>query len=314
MRRGPDSSNGAPTSEILDNVTMRFSEIGEQLRAYRLESGLRAEEIAARLGVSRAALYRYEKGEVIKLDTVMRLAELLKISPLSLLGIGVEYYNRPIGYFERLRQIEEGADQIIQVGRGYTYLITTSQFDALLADVMEVWSRAAGATAPVAGTNSEHLLGILAARKKAYLARRPTIVTVYSIDSIEALVRHGLCRGFDLPASLRARCKQTAIYEVENLIGLMHDDPLGVQLGLLEETPIAGAFKLMRGRERAMLALSPFNADGPPDGQYGAAMVTSAEEALATHQRVVEHCWRNSLKGQAAVARLTSLIQLAKAA
>ena len=51
-------------------MSMRFTEIGQQLRAYRLESGLRAEEIAARLGVSRAALYRYEKGEVIKLDTV----------------------------------------------------------------------------------------------------------------------------------------------------------------------------------------------------------------------------------------------------
>ena len=85
---------------------MRFTEIGQQLRAYRLESGLRAEEIAARLGVSRAALYRYEKGEVIKLDTIQRLAELLKISPLSLLGIGVEYYSRPIGFFERSRQIE----------------------------------------------------------------------------------------------------------------------------------------------------------------------------------------------------------------
>ena len=76
-------------------MSMHFAEIGQQLRAYRLESGLRAEEIAARLGVSRAALYRYEKGEVIKLDTIKRLAELLKISPLSLLGIGVEYYNRP---------------------------------------------------------------------------------------------------------------------------------------------------------------------------------------------------------------------------
>src|SRR5438270_445026 len=54
---------------------MRFTEIGQQLRAYRLESGLRAEEIAARLGVSRAALYRYEKGEVIKLDTIQRLLE-----------------------------------------------------------------------------------------------------------------------------------------------------------------------------------------------------------------------------------------------
>jgi transcriptional regulator with XRE-family HTH domain len=94
---------------------MRFADIGQQLRAYRLESGLRAEEIAARLGVSRAALYRYEKGEVIKLDTIRRLAELLKISPLSLLGIGVEYFSRPVAFQERLRQVEEGADQILLV-------------------------------------------------------------------------------------------------------------------------------------------------------------------------------------------------------
>ena len=88
---------------------MRFADVGQQLRAYRLESGLRAEEIAARLGVSRAALYRYEKGEVIKLDTIRRLAELLQISPLSLLGIGVEYFSRPLALQERLRQVEENA-------------------------------------------------------------------------------------------------------------------------------------------------------------------------------------------------------------
>src|SRR3978361_2426084 len=110
-------------------MSMRFTEIGQQLRAYRLESGLRAEEIAARLGVSRAALYRYEKGEVIKLDTIKRLAELLKISPLSLLGIGVEYYNRPIGYFERLRQQEEGVDQILQVSWPTCYIPSSDAYD-----------------------------------------------------------------------------------------------------------------------------------------------------------------------------------------
>ncbi|MFO0404510.1 MAG: helix-turn-helix domain-containing protein, partial [Alphaproteobacteria bacterium] len=73
---------------------MRFDEIGQQLRNYRLESGLKADEIAARLGISRAALYRYEKGEVIKLDTIRRLAEMLQVSPLALLGIGVDYFSR----------------------------------------------------------------------------------------------------------------------------------------------------------------------------------------------------------------------------
>ncbi len=64
----------APSRHWKVHLGMRFTEIGQQLRAYRLESGLRAEEIAARLGVSRAALYRYEKGEVIKLDTIQRWA------------------------------------------------------------------------------------------------------------------------------------------------------------------------------------------------------------------------------------------------
>ena len=129
-------------------MSMRFTEIGQQLRAYRLESGLRAEEIAARLGVSRAALYRYEKGEVIKLDTIKRLAELLKISPLSLLGIGVEYYNRPVGYFERVRQIEETADQVLQLSGPLCYLTTSDTYDNALAEAFEETAHQAGAEPP----------------------------------------------------------------------------------------------------------------------------------------------------------------------
>src|SRR5579875_1618124 len=124
---------------------MRFADIGQQLRAYRLESGLRADEIAARLGVSRAALYRYEKGEVIKLDTVKRLAELLKVSPLSLLGIGVEYYTRPVGFFERLRQVEETADQIVQVAGALCFLLTAEAFEVALAEAIGEVCAAAGA-------------------------------------------------------------------------------------------------------------------------------------------------------------------------
>ncbi len=148
-------------------MSMRFTEIGQQLRAYRLESGLRAEEIAARLGVSRAALYRYEKGDVIKLDTVKRLAELLSISPLSLLGIGVEYYNRPVGYFERLRQMEETADQVLELFGPLCYLTTSDSYDAALRaafdEAVQMQSDSISAS-----TQAEQVLGLLAARKKMY--------------------------------------------------------------------------------------------------------------------------------------------------
>ena len=54
----------------------RYDEIGDRLRAFRLGSGLSADEIARRLGISRTALYRFEKGELAKIETLERLAEI----------------------------------------------------------------------------------------------------------------------------------------------------------------------------------------------------------------------------------------------
>ena len=70
---------------------IRFDDIGHRLKAFRLGSGLSAEEIARKLGISRTALYRFEKGEVAKIETLEKLAELLQVSVPTLLGVGVEY-------------------------------------------------------------------------------------------------------------------------------------------------------------------------------------------------------------------------------
>ncbi|MBC7778891.1 MAG: helix-turn-helix transcriptional regulator, partial [Proteobacteria bacterium] len=94
-------------------MALRFDDIGNRLRAFRLGSGLSADEIARRLDISRAALYRFEKGELAKIDTLEKLSELLGVSVPTLLGVGVEYIGSAVAYFERLRQIEESADQII---------------------------------------------------------------------------------------------------------------------------------------------------------------------------------------------------------
>ena len=190
---------------------MRFTEIGQQLRAYRLESGLRAEEIAARLGVSRAALYRYEKGEVIKLDTVKRLAELLKISPLSLLGIGVEYYNRPVGYFERIRQTEETADQVLQVFGPVCYLTTSDAFDAALAEVYDEIVERSEADKTALRASIEQVQGIMAARKRMYGIRRPGIIAILSHARIQRLLDSGIAGSVTLPEHLRRRCRQVAM-------------------------------------------------------------------------------------------------------
>ena len=287
---------------------MRFTEIGQQLRAYRLESGLRAEEIAARLGVSRAALYRYEKGEVIKLDTIQRLAELLKISPLSLLGIGVEYYNRPIGYLERMRQLEETADQILQLHGPVCYLTTSESFDAALAEAFDEAGEQSGADRAALRATTEQVLGIMAARKRMYGMRKPGIICMIPITRLQNFLEGGVAAGIALSERARRMCRQVAAAEVENIASLMEAEPMGLQFGLLPSSEPTGGFKILRARDRASLAVNPFRTDSHPGAPSGVAMFTGADEAIAAHQRVAEAQWREALKGAAAAARVRQLI------
>jgi transcriptional regulator with XRE-family HTH domain len=291
---------------------MRFNEIGQQLRAYRMESGLKAEEISARLGVSRAALYRYEKGEVIKLDTVNRLAELLKISPLTLLGIGVEYYTKPVGYMERIRQIEETSDQILQVFGPLVYLITSDNFDTILAQIFEENAEAAGAERGMARAAAEQLLGVMISRKRMYASRKPSIIGILTISSIQKFLADGVAGATTVSERLRAAARDIAAREMDLVANLMESEPIGLQLGLMASGEPNGPFTLLRSRERATLAINPFNADALPATQSGVAMITGAEDAVAAHQRVSESAWREATKGAAAAERVRAMIQAAR--
>jgi transcriptional regulator with XRE-family HTH domain len=273
-----------------------------------MESGLKAEEISARLGVSRAALYRYEKGEVIKLDTVNRLAELLKISPLTLLGIGVEYYTKPIGYMERLRQIEETSDQILQVFGPVVYLITSDQFDGILAQIFEEHAEAMGAERGMARAAAEQLLGVMISRKRMYANRKPSIIGILTISSIQKFLAEGVAGHATASDRLRHAARDVAAREMEMIASLMESEPIGLQLGLMASGEPNGPFTLLRSRERATLAINPFNADALPATQSGVAMITGAEDAVAAHQRVSELAWREAIKGASAAERVRGLI------
>jgi transcriptional regulator with XRE-family HTH domain len=292
---------------------MRFNEIGQQLRAYRMESGLKAEEISARLGVSRAALYRYEKGEVIKLDTVNRLAELLKISPLTLLGIGVEYYAKPIGYVERIRQIEETADQILQVFGPLCYLTSTDQYDSVLAQIFEENADTLSPDRAIARAAAEQLMGVLLARKRMYAARKPSIIGILTLGSIQKFLAEGIAGGVSVSERLRAVAREAAGREMEQVANLMESEPIGLQLGLMSQGEPNGPFALLRSRERATLAINPFPTDATPGMQSGIAMITGAEDAVAAHQRIAELAWREAVKGAAAAERVRALVAAARA-
>jgi transcriptional regulator with XRE-family HTH domain len=269
---------------------------------------LRAEEIAARLGVSRAALYRYEKGEVIKLDTVKRLAELLKVSPLSLLGIGVEYYSRATGYLERMRQIEESADQILQISRATCYLTTSDAFDVSLAESLAEAAKLPGIDNAAAEITVEQVLSLLATRKRAYVQRKPGIIALISARAVRLFLQEGVLATSPLPEPLRARNRKVARTEMERIAAQMETEPMGLQFGLLTTAEPTSDFMIMRGRDRATLAVNPFWADCMPMQQTGVAMITGADEAVVSHQRVAESLWREALRGPTAAAAVRQMI------
>src|SRR5260370_9747028 len=103
-------------------MAIRFDDIGNRLKAFRLGSGLSADEIASRLGISRTALYRFEKGELAKIETLERLAELLSVSVPTLLGVGLEYIASAVSYLKRIVKIPQPCQPIPLYAGPISYL------------------------------------------------------------------------------------------------------------------------------------------------------------------------------------------------
>lgn len=70
--------------------------VGERIRARRKAIGLSAEQIAERMGVSPATIYRYESSEIMsmRIDKLEPIAEALNTTPAYLMG----WTDDPINY------------------------------------------------------------------------------------------------------------------------------------------------------------------------------------------------------------------------
>lgn len=289
-------------------MAFRFDDIGNRLKAFRLGSGLSADEIAKRLGISRAALYRFEKGELAKIDTLGKLAELLGVSVPTLLGVGVEYIASAVSYFERLRQIEETAEHIVVLAGPISYLLASDTFDAKLADVLRESIPENLEDRARALQEVTEIMAILHQRKQTFRKRQPGIVNLISSTEIERFLRDGLVGRQGLSEKVRGERRAQARIEVSHLAKLVADEPIGVQIGIVPDTLPHTSFQIFRQPDRQVLALSPFRLGEQPNVRVGVAMITAAPEALELHQKSVEEMWRRALKGAAAAKFLRGLM------
>lgn len=283
-------------------MPIRFDDIGNRLKAFRLGSGLSADEIASRLGISRTALYRFEKGELAKIETLEKLSELLGVSVPTLLGVGVEYVASSVAYFERMRQIEETSEHIIVLAGPISYLLASDAFDRTLTDVLrenvpEGYEGRKRALAQV-----DELMTVLRQRKESYRKRQPGIVNLISASEMERFLRNGMVGRYDLPEAILAERRALARAEAEHFTAMMADEPIGVQIGIVPDTLPHASFQIFRQPDRHVLALSPFRLGEQPNVRIGVAMITSAPEALALHDKMAKELWQRALKGAQAVA------------
>lgn len=289
-------------------MAFRYDDIGNRLKAFRLGSGLSAEQIARRLGISRTALYRFEKGELVKIETLEKLAELLGVSVPTLLGVGIEYIGSAVSYFERMRQIEEAAEHIIVLAGPISFLLASEAFESALKEVLnesipeDVPNRAR------ALDDVKQIMSVLHERKQMYRKRQPIVVNLISAVEIERFLQSGFIGRNALPEKVREERKALARAEIAHFASVIEEEPLGVQIGIVPDILPHAGFQIFRQPDRQILSISPFRLGEHPNVRVGMAMITSAPEALSLHQKAVQEMWRRAIKGPAAARYLRNLM------
>lgn len=296
---------GAANQEFKSSID--YASLGDRLRAYRIGASLLAEDVAEQLGISRAVVYRLEKGEIVKIETLERLAHLLGTSLASLLGVEVEYYPTALGLFERMRQLEESSDRILAHFEPISLLLTSDDYLPYLREMLLEASPRGGGKGPKAA-DIDKMLQIMAERKAFFEKRKPHIVSLIGLRELERFVLTGLVGRVDLSERLRSERVQAARREVIRIADLMESEPIHVQVGLIDDAMPAVTFQVFTGPKHAVLAVSPFRLGELPNVRNGIATVTASPEAVRMHEDMVSRLWKGAYKGKAGAQHLRKLL------
>ena len=269
------------------------------------------EQVAELLEISRAALYNYEKGEgPVKLETLERIAELLDTSLPSILGVGTEYFSSAIAYFERLRQIEAASERVLVYYEPVTFLLTSDEYPKLLRDMLMEGLPEQLPNRKKAQAEIESLISILSERRTTIARGGPSFAGIIGATQVRRLLRTGLIGTYDLPKAERERRRLAARREVERIAVIMENEPVGIQIGIVDDTLPNQTFEICRSRNGSMLvAVSPFRLGELPNVRLGVASVTAAQEAVDLYQKLAEQMWSRAAKGVSGAALLRKCLK-----
>ena len=293
-------------------MSAQWEEIGNRLRAYRMGKNFKASDLAERLGVSRAALYRLEKGELVKIDTLERLATLLDVSLPSLMGVGVEYYSNAVAFFERMRQLEEDVVQILGNFTPISFLLLSDEYiEHLRTMLLESTSTPTTDRASFA-QYVDRVLDVLKERRGSASKRRPPLVSIINSQSLERFLHSGLIGRYDLKPDVVRTRRLWARREVERLIEVFRKQPIGTQIGIVDNFAPEQTFQVFEKSDTTFVTLSPYRLGDHPNISAGIAMVTAAPEAVRMFKTIITDQWERALKGAEGARFLEKIVSRAK--
>ena len=288
-------------------MQLPFHEIGRRIRAYRLGRNISSDELAEKIGVSRAAVYRLEKGMIVKIETIQKISELLNVSLASLIGVGVEYYDNALAFFERTRLIEKDAMRVRGNFSPVSQLLVSDNYITYLQKmILEGLPKSLPSRRTA--TTIDKILEIIADRRRIAMKRQMPTISIVSSQDVERMLRFGLVGRFNLSIAEIENRRRAARDEVSYMIELLIQQPIGRQIGVIDGVPPTQTFSLFEGLDQSYVALSPYRMSDFPNVLVGVGMVTEAPEAVELFKASFNAQWEHSHKGADAVAVLQRLL------
>jgi len=285
-----------------------FQSIGERLRAYRIAAELRSEDVADRLNISRAAVYKLERGEIVKIDTLERLAALFGVSLANLLGVEVEYHDSAVSYFERMRQLESRSARIVAHFDPFSFLLTSEEYDGWLRHMLTESIPPLLSDAAWEQTLTR-VMSILADRKAAFRQARPNVTSLIGLRQIEQFLHHGLVGRLGLPPGVQLERKLAARREVARIVDMLSRDTEGIRIGIVSDNMPNETFQIFEDAEKAYVAVSPFRLGELPNIRTGIATITTAPDAVTMYRKMIDRLWTDAAKGEAGATLLAGLLE-----
>jgi hypothetical protein len=207
-----------------------------------------------------------------------------------------------------MRQLEENVNQILGNFTPISFLLLSDEYVGHLRTML---LESTGAASPDHADFAEYVdrvLEILKERRGSPIRRRPPVVSVISTQTIERFLRSGLIGRYDLKASVMRERRAAARREVERLVEIFRKQPIGTQIGIVENFAPEQTFQVFEKNDSTFVSMSPYRLGDHPNISAGIGMVTSAPEAVRMFKDIIIDQWERAHKGESGAKLLGTIL------